>query len=103
MAEITGRDGWLTAVALFVAIRALRSKANPPESDIAGMEKILRERYSGLEKTLCLQNNIRLARRLGFKFEEGVSLSPHDVQIWLGEHCADSNMVALFDQQPSAG
>jgi hypothetical protein len=51
--DVTGRDEWITALALFVACRALRAQQpRPPLSDIEDMEQLLQARYPGFAASL---------------------------------------------------
>lgn len=58
MSDITGRDDYMIACALFYAAKALKAKPHPPESDIEDMEKILEERFPQFKKLLEIQDKL---------------------------------------------
>ncbi|WP_262299719.1 hypothetical protein [Microvirga sesbaniae] len=42
---IRPREAWITALALFLAIRALEAQENPPHNELEDMRTLLREGY----------------------------------------------------------
>jgi hypothetical protein len=73
-ADVTGRDGYLIAKALHIAIRAMRASKHPAWSDIEDMERLLREYSPGLAATLESMDLIRQATAYGFQFpKDGAS------------------------------
>ena len=96
--EITGRDDWIIAQALSVAVRALSAQSRPPYSDIGDMEAILSSRYSGYKENFTFQNDLKRALLLGFEWEKEGSLNPAKLKKWLSEHAPGDNVVELFTQ-----
>ena len=85
-------------------MRALRGQPRPPQSDIADMEAILRERYGDHLWHLELTNELRRAARLGYEPREGDQITVEGLRAWIAEHgpAEGENVIALFDPEPGA-
>lgn len=49
---IRTREAWITALALFLAIRALEAQESPPHDELEDMRTLLRETYPTYAATL---------------------------------------------------
>ncbi len=85
--EVTGRDDYIIAQALWEASKLLDSLPDKerPESNIEDMRAILETRYSGLQEMFAFQDDLRRAVRLGMGMEVGQSFSPEDVKAFLDQ------------------
>ncbi len=83
--EITGRDDYIIAQALWEARKLLDSLPDKerPDSNIKDMRAILETRYSGLQEMFAFQDDLRRALRLGMQMEIGQSYDPEDVKAFL--------------------
>ena len=83
--EITGRDDYIIAQALWEASKLLDSLPDKerPESNIKDMREILETRYPALSGGFAFQDDLRRAMRLGMPMEEGQSIRPEDVKAFL--------------------
>ncbi len=83
--EVTGRDDFIIAQALWEASKMLDSLPDNerPESNIEDMRAILETRYPGLMGSFTFQDDLRRAMRLGMPMEEGQSIRPEDVKAFL--------------------
>jgi hypothetical protein len=90
--EVTGRDDWIIAVALFTAAKALRAERHPRLSDIADMERLLAARHPAEAAALAGITNLQLARRRGFDLDV---VDDDTVCRWLDENPAAPNILPL--------
>ncbi len=83
--EVTGRDDYIIAQALWEASKLLESLPNieRPDSNIEDMRIILEVRYPVLWGSFAFQDDLRRAMRLGMRMEEGQSYTPEDVKAFL--------------------
>ena len=93
--NITGRDDYIVARALYLAIKWI--DAMPVEhkspSDQTDMRAILDARWPELKETFAFQDDLALAKRNGFQMEEGQTVTHDDLREFL---------VSLPDHEGSA-
>jgi hypothetical protein len=63
--DITGRDGFIIAKALVIAVDTLKREKHPPHSDIADMEEVLNKRFAQLAKVENMMLQLKRLVRLG--------------------------------------
>ncbi len=83
--EITGRDDFIIAQALWEASKMLDVLPDyeRPESNIEDMRTILETRYPAWSESFAFQDDLRRAMRLGMPMEEGQSITSEDVKAFL--------------------
>ena len=83
--EVTGRDDFIIAQALWEASKLLDSLPDieRPESNIADMRAILEARYPDLWEQFAFQDDLGRAMRLGMRIEAGQSIDWEEVTAFL--------------------
>ncbi len=80
--SVTGRDGWVMAQALHLAIKWI--DAMPEEhralADQRDMRALLQARFPDRAKLFAFQDNLERALKHGFVVEPGESVSPDDLR-----------------------
>ena len=92
--DITGRDDYVIAQALYVAIKTLHQAEFPQLSNIEDMQAILDGRYPGAWDEFELQHYARLALARGWK--AAGQFTVNDLKKWLAENPDDPNKVLPF-------
>jgi hypothetical protein len=97
--EITGRDHYIIAQALFLASQYLvRQPVHlRQENNAEDMLTILRAKYPQALVRMEFQRDLRVARRRGMPMKDGEPTSEAEVRRWLDEHGGDANIVDLFE------
>ncbi len=94
--NLSGRDEYILAKALFTAANVQAVGDKPPLSDIADMRRLLRKALPSQETLLILQDNIHRAMQLGMPMGVGHPCSSKDIQHWLDNNADQrSNVVRL--------
>ena len=83
--DVTGRDDYIIAQALWEASKVLDSLPDKerPDSNIQDMRAILETRYPDLREKFAFQDDLQRAMRLGMPIEEGQEIHWEDVTAFL--------------------